>query len=422
MTQHANSTLQPYADLTDLDVFANGFPYDEFARLREHDPVRWHPPTEFTPGGEGFWVVSRYSEVVSAARNIKTFSSSHGGPRTEGGGVLIDDLPVGLVAGVLLNMTDDPRHMHVRKLLSPPFAPRVLAGHENELAARAKSIVAGAIRKGECEFLQDVAAELPLQATAMLLGVPQEDRHKLLEWTVASLDHVDRDPGGTSPSLQKSMDEMYHYSVDLLNSKRKCPADDVLSLAVHGKVPGPDGIPAPLTELETQTLFSLLIAAGAETTRNSIALGMQALIDRPQLWHELRSDRGLLSGAVDEMLRFTSVSTYNRRTATCDTELGGVRIAAGDKVTLWWASANRDPAVFSDPDNFDIRRNPNPHVTFGLGGHFCMGAAFARMLMRLVFNELLDHVAEPIGTGPLEYSRSNKHVGVRRMPVRLQAT
>ncbi|WP_433667620.1 cytochrome P450 [Nocardia sp. CA-136227] len=422
MTQHTNSTLQPYADLTDLDLFANGFPYDEFARLREHDPVRWHPPTEFTPGGEGFWVVSRYSDVVSAARDIKTFSSSHGGPRTEGGGVLIDDLPVGLVAGVLLNMTDDPRHMHVRKLLSPPFTSRALAGHENELAVRAKAIVAGAIAQGECDFLQDVAAELPLQATAMLLGVPQEDRHKLLEWTVASLDHVDRDPGGTSPSLHKSMDEMYHYSVELLNSKRKCPADDVLSLAVHGKVPGLDGVPAPLTELETSTLFSLLIAAGAETTRNSIALGMQALIDRPQVWHELRADRGLLSGAVDEMLRFTSVSTYNRRTATRDTELGGARIAAGDKVTLWWASANRDPAVFSNPDNFDIRRNPNPHVTFGIGGHFCMGAAFARILMRLVFNELLDHVAEPTSTGPLEYSRSNKHVGVRRMPVRLQTT
>ncbi|MGY2062144.1 cytochrome P450, partial [Nocardia gipuzkoensis] len=207
----------------------------------------------------------------------------------------------------------------------------------------------------------------------MLLGVPQEDRHKLFEWTMAYLDHADHDPGGTSPSMQKSMDEMYHYSVDLLNSKRKCPADDVLSLAVHGKVPGPDGVPAPLTDLETQTLFSLLIAAGAETTRNSIALGMQALIDRPQVWQELRGDRSLLPGAVDEMLRFTSVSTYNRRTATCDTELGGARIAAGDKVTLWWASANRDSAVFDDPDTFDIRRSPNPHVTFGLGGHFCMG-------------------------------------------------
>ncbi|MCU1640639.1 MAG: putative cytochrome [Nocardia sp.] len=189
-----------------------------------------------------------------------------------------------------------------------------------------------------------------------------------------------------------------------------------MSLAAHATIDG-----QPLSDMEQAMLFSLLIAAGSETTRNSIALGMAALIERPEVWRRLREDRTLVDGAVEEMLRWASSTPYNRRTATRDHTLGGQRIRAGDKVTLWWASANRDAEVLTDPHRFDIDRRPNPHLAFGRGGHFCLGSALARMEMRVVFTALLDQVGTVELTGPIEHTRSNKHTGVRHMPVRLTA-
>jgi cytochrome P450 len=209
---------------------------------------------------------------------------------------------------------------------------------------------------------------------------------------------------------------MFAYGSALLADKHARPGDDLLSLAAHGRIDG-----EPLTELEQRMLFNLLIAAGSETTRNSIALGMLALMDRPEAWHALQNDRSLVPTAVEEMLRWASSTPYNRRTATRDIVVGGQRIRAGDKVTLWWASANRDERVFTDPYRFDITRSPNPHLAFGRGGHFCMGAALARMEMRVVLDALLDRVVSVELTGPVEYTRSNKHSGVRHMPVLLRA-
>ena len=395
-------------DLTDLDRFAGGFPHEVFQRLRREAPVWFHPPTEHTPDGEGFWVLSRYADIVAAAGDAGTFSSETGGGRT-GGGSILEDLPSGFAAGVLLNMTDDPRHATFRRLLTPSVAPRTLARIEDDLRDRAGVLVDAAVERGTCDFLLDVAAELPLQAVAQLLGVPQEDRHQLLEWANVTLDYDDRELGETTERTQRAAAEMFGYGSALLARKRAAPEDDLLSIAAQ----------APLTELEQQMLFNLLIAAGSETTRNSIAIGMLALIEHPRAWEALRSGAAGLEPGVEEMLRWASSTPYNRRTATRDTEVAGQPIRAGDKVTLWWASANRDEQAFAEPYRFDITRRPNPHLAFGRGGHFCLGAALARLEMRVVFQALLERVAAVELTGPVEFTRSNKHSGVRHMPVRL---
>lgn len=351
-------------DLTDLDRFAHGFPHAVFDRLRTEEPVWWHPPTAHTPGGEGFWVISRYADIVAVAGDSDTYSSESGGQRS-GGGTLIEDLPVDWAVGVLLNMMDDPRHAEVRRLLTPSVAPRTLKLIEDDLRQRAATIVDAALGKGDCDFLIDLAAELPLQAVAQLLGVPQEDRHQLFGWANVTLDYDDRDLGEATARSQAALAETRAYGARLLAAKTADPAEDLMSLAAHATIDG-----QPLTDMEKAMLFSLLIAAGSETTRNSIAVGMLALIERPEIWRSLRADRSRLDGAVEEMLRWASSTSYNRRTATRDTELGEQRIRAGDKVTLWWTSANRDEAVFPEPHRFDIGRRPNPHLAFGRGGHF----------------------------------------------------
>jgi len=404
-------------DLTDLDRFAAGFPHEVFAFLRREAPVWFHPPTAHTPGGEGFWVLSRYADIEAAASDGGTFSSVTGGNR-DGGGTLIEDLPLGFAAGVLLNMMDDPRHLRIRRLVTPSFSPRALWQIEADLRQRTAAILDAVAAQEECDFLVEVAAELPLQASAQLLGVPQADRHRLFAWANATLDYDDRDLGGQSEKVTAASAEMFAYGGELIAKKRRCPGDDMFSAVVHGRIKGQNGGDEPLTDLELQMFFSLLVMAGSETTRNSIATGLKALIEHPDQWRALQADRSLLASAVEEILRWASSTPYNRRTATRDVTIREETIRTGDKVTLWWASANRDEAVFSEPFRFDIRRTPNPHFAFGHGGHFCLGANLARMEIRLVFDALLDRFDAIALAGPIEWTRSNKHTGVRHMPVR----
>ena len=303
-------------DLTDLDRFVDGFPYDDFSRLRDEAPVWWHPPTVHTPGGEGFWVVSRYHDVVAAGGDSATFSSDGTSVR-DGGGTLIEDLPTGLAPGTMLNMTDAPRHPKFRKLFHGNVAPRILRGIEDDLRERSVRIVDAALAKAECDFLVDVAAELPLQAVAQLLGVPQEDRHQLFAWATATLDYSDRDLGQISEVSQRAAAEMYAYGSKLLEQKREDPGDDIMSVVATALIDG-----EPLAPMEQQMVFSLLVAAGSETTRNSIAGGMLAFAEHPELWRELQEDRALLGTAIEEVLRWSASTPYNRRTAIVDTEIG----------------------------------------------------------------------------------------------------
>ncbi|MFN8040073.1 MAG: cytochrome P450 [Acidimicrobiales bacterium] len=255
---------------------------------------------------------------------------------------------------------------------------------------------------------------------ASLLGVPQEDRHFLLDWADATLDYDDHNPGETSARAQEAGAAMSAYSGRLLAEKRANPGDDILSVITHADLP-PEAEPGgPLTDLEQEMFFHLLVAAGAETTRNSITAGLLALIERPDQWDALRADRSLLPAAVEEILRWASSTIYNRRTVTQEVERHGQVLRPGDKVVLWWQSANYDERVFADPHTFDITRAPNPHLSFGIGSHFCLGANLARLEISLVFAGMLDRVERVESAGPAERNRSNKHAGFRHAPVHLR--
>ncbi|MGO9344317.1 MAG: cytochrome P450 [Acidimicrobiales bacterium] len=406
-------------DLTDLDLFASGFPDEIFTVLRSEAPVWWHRPTVHTPGGVGFWVVSRHADAMTVMSDPHTYSSERA-PGCEGGGTLIEDLPHGSAAGVLFNMMDDPRHKAIRSLVTPAFSPRELAPLETELRSRTATLLESAGAKERCDFLLAVAAELPMQATASLMGVPLEDRHDLMEWSNATLDHSGRELGESSDPAVEAAAAMAEYGSKLMRAKRATECGDVLGMIAHGRIDGPDGSECPLSEMEQLMFFSLLSFAGSETTRNAIALGVAALAEHPEQMDLLRADPSTMVGAAEEILRWSSPTLYNRRTATCDAELCGQRIAVGDKVTVWWASANRDESVFADPFRFDVSRDPNPHLAFGYRGHFCLGAALARLEIRVLLEELVARFAEIRLDGPIERFRTNKHAGVKRMPVILR--
>lgn len=403
-------------DLCDLDRFADGFPHATFDRLRRVAPVWWHPPTPNTPEGEGFWCVTRHADVLTVVHDHETFSSESGPGRGGNGGTTLVDMPAGFVTGVMMNMTDPPAHRRIRSVTQAAFTPRTIARLDDWLRALATGLVEDAVRRsadGETvDFLTDVAAELPLQTIAQLMGVPQDDRHQLFDWTSTILDYGDRTLNEITEEYAAAGLGLRGYGDAAIAGRRAAgPTDDLL-----GQVLFTD---PPLSAAEEQAFFSLLFTAGSETTRNSIAGGVRAFIDRPDQWRRLRDDPSLVPTAVEEILRWTSATAYNRRTATRDTALGGCRIGAGQKVAHWYPSANRDETVFDDPHRFDIGRAPNPHLAFGHGIHHCLGAALARREITVMLEILIDRVAGFEPAGPVEWGRSNKHTSIRHLPVRL---
>jgi cytochrome P450 len=404
-----------HVDLTDLDRFAGGFPHEVFALHRREAPVYWHAPTEHTPDGEGFWSVATYAETLAVLRDPATYSSERGGARSSGG-TLLQDLPV---AGVVLNMMDDPRHARIRRLVSTGLTARTVLRLEDELRRRTRALLAPIPDGAPFDFLVDVAAELPMQMICILLGVPEADRHALFAAVEPLFDHrAGRGVLDASPETQAAQAEMLRYGTALIAEKRARPADDMLSLAIHAALP--DVEPPRLTDAELYVFFSLLFSAGSETTRNAIAGGLLALLGHPDQWAALRAEPALLPGGIEEMLRWTTPSPSKRRTATRPAELGGRLIAPGDKVLFWEGSANRDERVFARPDAFDVRRDPNPHLAFGHGVHFCLGASLARLEMRVLFEELLPAFAGGELDAPVEWTRSNRHTGIRHLRVRLR--
>ncbi len=350
------------------------------------------------------------------AADAELFSSERC-PGAEGGGTLIQDLPYGFASGVLLNMMDDPRHQRIRRLVTPALTPRALAAVENDLRKRAERIVDAIAEKGSCEFLSEVAVELPIQAVAALMGVPEHDRHDLLRWANTTLDFEGRELGETNEEVAEAASAMASYGTQFVAERRQSPTDDLISTLAQAEFEHDDGARRPMSELELLMFFNLLVIAGSETTRNSIALGMVALIENPDQLEALRDDRSLMPTAVEEILRWSSATTYNRRTATRETTIGGHSIERGAKITLWWPSANRDEQVFDDPARFDISRTPNPHLSFGHRSHICLGATLARMEIRLIIGELLDRLEDFELTGPVERVRTNKHAGIWRVPM-----
>lgn len=397
------------ADLTDLDNFAGGFPHDLFEAHRREAPVHWHEPTEHTPDGEGFWSVATYAETLAVLRDPETYSSVTGGDRPFGG-TLLQDLSV---AGQVLNMMDDPRHAQIRRLVSSGLTPRMIARVTDDLRGRARTLLDSVEPGVAFDFLVDVAAELPMQMICILLGVPESERHWLFEAIEPQFDFG----GARSAAVGQLTPEeagtrMYEYGMQLIAAKRAAPSDDMLSVVANASLD--DDLP-PLSEVELYLFFSLLFSAGAETTRNAVAGGLLALIEHPGQMRRLQQEPQLLASAIEEMVRWTTPSPSKRRTATRAVTLGGCDIAPGDKVQIWEGSANRDPAVFQDANVFDIARKPNAHLGFGQGVHYCLGANLARLELRVLFEELLPRFRTARLVAPVEWTRSNRHTGIRHM-------
>jgi cytochrome P450 len=400
-------------DLTDLDNFAEGFPHELFVVHRREAPVYWHPPTAHTPDGEGFWSVATHAETLAVLSDPIAYSSERGGDRAFGGTILPDSAG----AGLALNMMDDPRHHRVRQLVSRGLTPRTIARLGDDLRRRTSLLLDAAAARGACDFVVDVATELPMQAICILLGVPEADRHRLFEATDRCFDFRTGEAFEATDEFRAAMADLLTYGSALIADKRTRPTDDMLSIVVHASLPGED--PPALSDQELLFFFSLLFAAGSDTTRNTAAGGLLALLDHRDEMAALWSRPALLASAIEEMVRWTSPSAYNRRTATRAALLAGKAIAPGDKVVFWEASANRDERVFGDAGIFRAAREPNPHLGFGHGVHFCLGANLARLELRILYEELIARFATIELDGRPEWTRSNKHTGLRHLPVRV---
>lgn len=407
-----SETRLPDIDLLDRDVFTERVPHEWFAYLREHAPVYRHPE----PDGPGFWVITRYDDVVATNRDWETSSSD----QDRGGVVGLEELiePGEFERGGKLMLTmDPPEHTRYRKLVNKGFTPRMINALEPHIRELAVEIVEGAIAKGTCDFVVDVAAELPLEAIAELIGVPLEDRHKIFEWSNRMIGSEDPEYIVSSDATTAAQVEMFMYAQQLADDRRREPRRDIVTTLLEAEVDGDR-----LSELDFNLFFLLLAVAGNETTRNAISHGLDALLAHPDQYALLVDDPSRVTVATEEILRWASPVMYFRRNTTRDHVLSDAEIAAGDKVSLWYISANRDDSVFDDPFTFDVTRTPNPHVAFGGGGpHFCLGASLARLEIRVLFEELAQRVPRLERAGDTQRLRSNFINGIKHLPVALHA-
>jgi cytochrome P450 len=414
------SIAEPRLEDVDLenDVFAERVPHETFELLRREAPVHWYD----WQGGKGFWCVTKHADLVAVHKDTETFSS-------EVGATALEDLDEEQIAARKSMLdTDPPAHSRLRNLVAQPFTPRVVRGYEETLRHLTQAVLDRALPLGEFDFVEEIAKQLPIRVLARLLGVPDEDTGKLIEWGDGCI-------GNTDPELTEVLHdspeseqyrlvpfrsptalELFEYGHWLAEQRRDDPRDDLVSKLVHAEIDG-----EKLTTQEFDTMFLLLVVAGNETTRQAIAHGMLALIEHRAEWRRLDEQPDLLwrTGA-DEMLRWATPVLHFRRTATRDVELRGTTIRAGDKVVVWYISANFDEEVFDDPYRFDVGRSPNKHVVFGGGGpHYCLGAHLAKLEVQVMFDLLLPRIADVELTGPAERMRTNFTNAFKRMPVRV---
>jgi len=402
-----------HADITDHDAYVRGVPHATFRRLRDEDPVAFTEEAD----GRGFWSVTRYEDVLYVSRHTELFSSAQG--------IRLEDMDAEETAArrTIMEM-DPPQHTRYRRLVSKPFAPRSVAGYEASVRELAKQIVDEVRGEATFDFTAKVARELPMRMLGRLLGLPDSDLDWLVErgdaligntdadFTSFVVDQVDTSDYRLLPFRSPVALELFDYAAGALAARRESPTDDLLTALLQPTVDGD-----LLEDDQLKNFFTLMVAAGNDTTRYSMAAGLKALAERPVVLAELRDDPSRLRVAVDEMLRWSSTTMHFRRTATQDTELHGRTIAQGDKVVVWYVSADFDERQFPEPYRFDQARTPNDHVAFGLHSpHLCLGAHLARLEMRVLFEELLPLLAS-IEVVRTERLRSNFISGFKRLDV-----
>jgi cholest-4-en-3-one 26-monooxygenase len=404
------STIGPVLSLdgTELEpaTFAKGIPHALFAQLRGEAPVCWYPGSH-----HGYWCVTRHADVVAVCKDPATLSSRVGGVG------IGDPAHHGPDMAQSILTTDPPEHRRLRRAVLPPLQARAVTLHEPFIRATSQWIVDRAVARGSFDFATDVARQLPIRTLNRVLGAATDEvsLDRMVAWTIAAL-YVDDPYGGGIEALETAVAEIAAYGRDLTAAKRAAPADDLVSGLVRGDHEG-----GPLTDAEIAQMFEIFAIAGSDSTRQTLTHGMLGLIEAPDQWDRLRADRSLVQPAVEEMLRWATVALSFGRTATRDVELGGQTIRAGDRIVLWYCSANFDEAVFDDPLRFDVGRRPNPHCAFGGRGgpHMCVGANLARLQLRVMLEELLDRVPRLELTAPLRRLTSNMDHGIASMPVRL---
>ena len=400
--------------LAGIDLLAGtwgqGVPHDQFDVLRREAPVHWHPE----PGDTGFWAVTRHEDVKRCSLDWRTFSSERGAtfiPTQE-------ELALESLRLTILNM-DPPRHERYRRLVSRGFTPRMIRKLVEEIERRAARVVDEVCEKGEAEFVEEIAAQVPVQMICEMIGLEKDLWPQMFEASnqlIGSRDDPDYQelPGGPTAAAM----EVYALCDAVAADRRANPRDDIMTLLVQAEIEG-----EKLDDAELNLFFITLIVAGNETTRNLINHSMLALIDHPDQAQRLRDQPELWDSAVEEMLRWGSSIHNFRRTATQDTELRGVPIKEGDKVVLYYASANRDEDVFADPHTFDIGRTPNDHLAFGGGGvHFCLGASLARAEIRATMRQLVERLPDLELAGEPRRLHSDFVNGIKTMPVRFTPT
>ena len=407
----AAPNLPPGFDFTDPEIYATRLPTEEFAEVRRSAPIWWNeqPPDVGGFGDGGFWVVSKHRDVREVSLRSDVFSSEaktvvpHFNPTVDVEGQV-------KAAKLSMIMMDDPEHTRLRKIISRGFTPRAVERLRAELSDRAQRIAAEAAQEGSGDFVLQVARELPLQAIAELLGVPLEDRGKLFDWTNQMIGGDD-DPEFADYNPLESTAELIWYAMQLASRKKEVPGDDIVSTLIDSEADG------QLTEAEFGMFVVTLTVAGNETTRNSITQGMMAFTDFPDQWELFKAQRP--TTAADEIIRWASPITAFQRTALVDTELGGVQIKKGQRLVLFYRSANFDEDVFDDPYAFDIQRDPNPHLGFGgTGAHYCVGANLARMTIDLMFNAIADHIPQLTPVSAPERLRHSMINGIKHWQVK----
>ncbi|MEX2237813.1 MAG: cytochrome P450 [Dehalococcoidia bacterium] len=423
-----NLTLEDI-NLIEPRIFGEKPPHDQWKLLREQDPVRWHDGWQQTEDGEvapfrGFWSITKYDDIIRISRDPETFISSRG--------IVIGTEPESATAaaglGKMLITMDPPRHVRLRRLVNKGFTPRAVVAFESEIRRYTSEILDDFCQKDTCDFVTEVAAILPLAVICGMMGIAKEDWGKMFALTNKVL-------GASDPEFQDEVAgdiedvaerrrvieatvmqgniEMFQYFGQSIAAHREAGKDDLVQTLIDSKVDG-----EPLTDEEILFFCYLLILAGNETTRNAISGGMLAFFENPDQLQKLRANPALLPSATEEILRYISPVTHMTRAATRDTELRGKQIKTGDKVALWYPSANRDAHVFPDADTFNIERSPNDHLAFGIGEHFCLGAGFARMEISVMFEELLKRFSKLEQDGPAERLASNFIGGIKHMPVK----